>query len=211
MFMRHNMAGPSGCWWFRVFILLNAIENRLQPRRAGWMAAVGLGMLCLLTAGSAQALTVVPRDFSELVRDAELIIVGTVTGAHSAWSADGQAITTTVSLDELEVIKGEVPSVPYDLVLPGGVVGDTAQSYPGMPELTSGGRYVLFVRGNRRELIPLVGAYQGLYRVLTDPDGQQRVLRADRGDGLVVRALVLPGQPTLEEFSRRIRAELSAP
>ncbi len=211
MSVRHDMTGPYGCLWFRVFILLNSIENRTRLGRAGWAPAVGLGMLCLLMAGSAQALTVVPRDFSELVRDAELIIVGTVTGAHSAWSANGQAITTTVNLDALEVIKGEVPSVPYELVLPGGVVGDTAQSYPGMPELTSGGRYVLFVRGNRRELIPLVGAYQGLYRVLTDPDGQQRVLRADRGDSPVVRALVLPGQPTLEEFTRGIREELSAP
>ena len=190
--------------------MLKVIKNWTRLRRAG-AAAGGLWVLCLLMSGSAYALTVVPRDFPELVRQAELIIIGTVTGAHSAWSADRGTISTTVSLDELEVIKGEVPSVPYELNLPGGVVGDTAQTYPGMPTLTPGGRYVLFVRGNRRELIPLVGAYQGLYRVLTDPDGQQRVLRADQGDSLVVRALVLPGQPTLEEFTDRIRAELSAP
>ncbi len=192
--------------------MVKVINNMVRARRSGAAAvAGGVWMLCLLMSGAAQALSVVPRPFPELVREAELIIVGTVSDAHSAWSADRQTISTTVSLADLEVIKGEVPSVPYELSLPGGVVGDTAQTYPGMPELTPGGRYVLFVRGNRRELIPLVGAYQGLYRVLADPDGQQRVLRADQGDNLVVRALVLPGQPTLEEFTRGIREELSAP
>lgn len=196
---------------FEAIILLERIKNFVQLRQRRSARAAGFWLLCLLLPGTAQALTVVPRDFSELIGEAELIIVGTVTGARSAWSADGRTITTTVSLGELEVIKGEVPSVPYELILPGGVVGDTAQSYPGMPELSSGGRYVLFVRGNRRELIPLVGAYQGLYQVLTDPDGEQRVLRADRGDSLVVRALVLPGQPTLRQFTDRIREQLSAP
>ncbi len=197
---------PKAAW---IYILLKIIENIFQSRRSDALA--GLCVLSLLASSPVQALTVVPRTFPELVQQAELIIVGTVAGARSAWSADGQTISTTVSLDDLEVLKGEVPSVPYELLLPGGVVGDTAQTYPGMPELVQGGRYVLFVRGNRHELIPLVGTYQGLYRVLTDGDGQSRVLRADRRDTLVVRALTLPTQPTLEEFTDRIREELSAP
>lgn len=199
---------PKAAW---IYILLKIAENIFQSRRAAALA--GAWILSLLMASPAQALTVVPRTFPELVRQAELIVVGTVSGARSAWSADGQTISTTVSLDDLEVLKGEVPSVPYELLLPGGVVDDTAQTYPGMPELIQGGRYVLFVRGNRHTLIPLVGAYQGLYRVLTDSDGQQRVLRADRRDTPVVRALALPAQPTLQEFTDRIRGELepSAP
>jgi hypothetical protein len=100
--------------------------------------------------------------------------------------------------------------VPYKLRLAGGVVGDTAQTYPGMPRLVMGGRYVLFVRGNLREFFPLVGAYQGLYRVLTDPDGERRVLRADQAISPVVRALMLPAQPTLEEFMARIRDQMTA-
>ncbi|MGE0371249.1 MAG: hypothetical protein AB7Q01_05085 [Gammaproteobacteria bacterium] len=182
---------------------------RIQSYRRVAGGACALISLLLAAAG-AQALTVVPRAFPELVQQAELIVVGTVDGARSAWSADGRTISTTVNLVDLELIKGEVPSVPYELILPGGIVGDTAQTYPGMPQLVAGGRYVLFVRGNRSELIPLVGAYQGLYRVLADPDGQQRVLRADRRDSLVVRALVLPSQPTLEEFTARIREQMLA-
>jgi hypothetical protein len=164
----------------------------------------------MLLSATAQALTAVSRPFPELVREAEVIVVGTVAVMESAWSADRETIQTTVSLVDLDLIKGEIPAIPYQLRLAGGVVGDTAQTYPGMPRLVTGGRYVLFVRGNLREFFPLVGAYQGLYRVLTEPDGAQRVLRADRGDGLVVRALTLPAQPTLEEFTARIRDEMRA-
>lgn len=191
-------------------ILLKAVQNMNQIQTFRRVAGGMLALITLLPAAGAQALTVVQRAFPELVRQAELIVVGTVDGARSAWSADARTISTTVSLIDLELIKGEVPSVPFELILPGGIVGDTAQTYPGMPQLVKGGRYVLFVRGNRSELIPLVGAYQGLYRVLTDPDGQQRVLRADRRDSLVVRALVLPSQPTLEEFTARIREQIPA-
>lgn len=166
------------------------------------------GLLLLLLSAGAQALTVVPRSFAELVQQAEVIVVGTVAATASAWSDGHETIQTTVSLVDLELLKGEVPAVPFELRLPGGVVGDTAQTYPGMPQLVTGARYVLFVRGNRRELIPLVGAYQGLYRVLGDSDGQTRVLRADQADNPVVRALSLPGQPTLEEFTARIRTQL---
>jgi hypothetical protein len=176
---------------------------------------MGMGVcaaaLLMLLSSVAQALTAMPRPFAELVREAEVIVVGTVAGLESDWSADRETIHTTVSLVDLELIKGEVPSVPYELRLAGGVIGDTAQTYPGMPRLVAGGRYLLFVRGNLREFFPLVGAYQGLYRVLTDPDGVQRVLRADRGDSPVVRALTLPAQPTLEEFTARIREEMRTP
>jgi len=174
---------------------------------AGWYAL----LLGVLLGANAQALTVTSRPFPELVREAEVIVVGTVAGLESAWSADRETIQTTVSLTDLELIKGEIPAVPYQLRLVGGVVGDTAQTYPGMPRLVAGGRYVLFVRGNLREFFPLVGAYQGLYRVLTDADGQQRVLRADRHDSPVVRAITLPAQPTLEEFTARIRDQMRAP
>jgi hypothetical protein len=108
------------------------------------------------------------------------------------------------------VIKGAVPAMPYELRLPGGVVGTTAQKYPGMPALEQGGRYVLFVHGQESEFFPLVGAYQGLYRVLADADGRQRVLRADQRDTPVVRALTLPAQPTLEEFIARVRDQMNA-
>lgn len=190
-------------------ILLNRLEKSVR-RRAPARGVMGWGaaLLLMLLSTAAQALTAVSRPFPELVQEAEVIVVGTVAGVTSAWSADRATIHTTVSLVDLDLIKGEIPAVPYELRLAGGVVGDTAQTYPGMPRLVAGGRYVLFVRGNLREFFPLVGAYQGLYRVLTDPDGEQRVLRADQGDSPVVRALMLPAQPTLEEFTARIREEI---
>lgn len=180
---------------------------RVRPPRC--IAAL-CGLWLALLSAAAPALTAVPRPFPELVQQADLIVVGTVAALDSAWSADHALIYTTARLVDLEVIKGAVPAVPYELRLPGGVVGTTAQKYPGTPSLVQGGRYVLFVRGQTSEFFPLVGAYQGLYRVLTDTDGQQRVLRADQRDTPVVRALTLPAQPTLEEFVARVREQMNA-
>jgi hypothetical protein len=180
---------------------------RLRPPRC---VAALCGLWLALLSAAAPALTAVSRPFPELVQQAELIVIGTVAALDSAWSADHALIYTTARLVDLEVIKGAVPTVPYELRLPGGVVGTTAQKYPGMPPLKQGERYVLFVRGETSEFFPLVGAYQGLYRVLTDTDGQQRVLRADQRDTPVVRALTLPAQPTLDEFVARVRDQMNA-
>jgi hypothetical protein len=179
------------------------------PRPARGIAAL-CGLWFALLSAAAPALTAVPRPFPELVQQADLIVVGTVAALDSDWSADHTLIYTTVRLGDLQVIKGAVPAVPYELRLPGGVVGTTAQKYPGMPALERGERYVLFVRGQTTEFFPLVGAYQGLYRVLTDSDGQQRVLRADQRDTAVTRALTLPAQPTLDEFVTRVRDQMKS-
>ena len=165
--------------------------------------------LALAISPAGQALTVQTRTFPELVQRADTIVVASVAGLRSAWSADGQVIYTFVSLTDLDVLKGDVPAATFELRMPGGMMGDQAQVYPGMPNLELGQRYVLFIQGNLRDFFPLVGINQGLYQVIRDMAGQQRVQRADhRLDNMT--SGVTAQLPTLGEFTTRIRNQLSS-
>lgn len=175
------------------------------------IACLSLALLLLAGTLPARALSVVTYSFGELLREADVIAVGTARHARSAWDATGQVIHTYVELTDLDVLKGDVPAAAFELRVPGGVVGDTAQSYPGMPRLEPGQRYVLFLRGDTRVFIPFVGAHQGVYRVLRDADGQERVVRIDRRDKPLVKGVASPAAPTLDAFVRAIRDGLAHP
>jgi hypothetical protein len=165
-----------------------------------------LSLVLLVFAASAQALTVSAYSFEQLVERSDVIVVGTVRDISSSWDASGQTIYTHASLDELEVIKGDVPAAVYELQVPGGVVGGAAQVYPGVPRLAVGARYVLFIRGDRQTFIPFVGAYQGVYSVLR-AGGEERVYRYDQqpSPNALSGVLTAPQAPSLDEFVSRIR------
>lgn len=162
-------------------------------------------IICFMFASPGHALTVPTYGFDEVIERAELIVIGTVRETHSAWDASGQTIFTRALLDELELLKGEVPASVYELEVPGGVVGDAAQVYPGIPVLRRGERYVLFIRGDRQHFIPFVGAYQGVYSVLRS-GGEEHVFRYDQPPepASAIGAQTAPDAPTLDEFVRRI-------
>ena len=118
-------------------------------------------------------------------------------------------IYTFVLLTDLDVLKGDVPAANFELRMPGGVIGDRAQLYPGMPIMQQGQRYVLFIRGQQRDFFPLVGVYQGLYRVFSDEHNQQRVIRADQHPEDIISGVKIE-MPTLNVFTTRIRTQLSS-
>ncbi len=167
-------------------------------------ACLLLGLLLFASPG--QALTVRSYSFEQLVEQSEVIVIATVRDTRGAWDASGQTIYTYATLDELEVLKGDVPAAVFELQVPGGVVGDAAQVYPGIPVLTAGSRYVLFIRGDQQIFIPFVGAYQGVYSIL-QKGGEERVYRYDQQPGADALSGVLTAHPapTLDEFVSRIR------
>lgn len=154
------------------------------------------------------ALSVTPRSFDEVVALADLVIVGTVYTQQSHFDTPDQAhISTYVTLRNLEVVKGTLDEAQYTLRIAGGVVGDRAEAYPGLPQLVTGQRYVLFVRGNHRDLFPVVGIHQGVYRVVKDGAGREVVLPL-HGDAQQTASQISLTSETLEFFIKRVRARL---
>ena len=142
---------PRSVYWARVF----------------WPLAFSL-LLLPLPVG---ATTVLSLSFASLVQEAEVIAVGTVTAIETAWDGDNNVPHTFVTFSNLEVLKGEAAQTELTLRFLGGPTptGDIMQ-IAGVPQFTQGERSVIFCVGNHHQAVPLVGLWQGVYRVVFDTE-----------------------------------------
>ncbi len=147
--------------------------NHLQTTIASTIVAIAL----LLGSSYARALTSSEYSFDEQVQQSDLILVGTVNQINSFWGEGRGADTifSTIQLTDLELIKGNQPDAEYSLRVIGGIIGDQAQVYPGLPQFVSGQRYLLFIKGNNRSMFPIIGAGQGFYQVQWDAEQQRQI------------------------------------
>lgn len=184
------------------------MNHRIRIRRCCRALGTGLLLAASLIATAAHALSVVPRSFDELVALADLVVVGTVAAQQSRDDDAGRGISTYITLADLEVVKGTLSEPRYTLRVAGGRVGGRAQVYTGLPQLRTGERYVLFVRGNLRELFPVVGVQQGVFRVLRDGAGRERVLPFASEEHGAAASIADPHSESLDGFLQRVREQL---
>jgi hypothetical protein len=192
------------------------MNNHSPSRRAGrkrlWIS--WLAIIALVSQIPAYGLSVIPRTFEELVQRADLVLVGTVREVRSNFAHGGldqNTIISDVSFYDLRLVKGQVAGSEYVLQVPGGVVGRFAQNYPGIPSFQTGQRYLVFIRGNRRDFFPVVGINQGVFRIVANDRGQQVVVRDDRIGHAGRRTLSTMRQtaPTLDAFIQKIQDRLA--
>ena len=131
-----------------------------------------------LLSPNASALTATEVSFDQQVKQADLILVGTVNQISSFWGQGRGAgtIFSTIQLTSLEQIKGQHPDGDYSLRVTGGIIGDQAQIYPGLPQFIHGQRYLLFIKGNNSSMFPIIGVNQGFYRVQWDAQQQRQIV-----------------------------------
>lgn len=145
----------------------------LRKRSWGFLRKPGIFVLavgvCAVVATTAQA-TIVPLiGLDQMITEAELIVEGTVVDVTSRWSADKTTIYTDVTLDDLQVVHGHVAGPTVTLRFKGGEVDGYRITVEGSPSFHPGEREVLFIRGNDRAVSPVVGFFQGRFKVI---DGQ---------------------------------------
>lgn len=150
-----------------------------------WLAA---GALLTLLPLAARATTVIAPSFDRMVDSSDYIVRATVKSVTSEWRDNpdkpGQRyIGSRVALEVLEVVKGTPPS-PLVLDVVGGKVGDKELTIGGMPKFVVGEEDILFIKGNGRQIVPLVGMMHGKYAVRRDKrTGRDEVFRHN-GDPL---------------------------
>ena len=182
--------------------------------RSGALAALLLAPL------PAAAMTVVDRDFADLVDRAEQIVVGTVAAVENGENERGGPMTF-VTFDELTILKGDVEP-PFVLQLHGGTARDgVVMHVPDLPSFRVGERAVLFVRGNGQDFCPLVVIWQGRFEVRHDAERGIEVV--ERHDGTVVTGMsagriesaqrrAADTRPlSLDEFADLVREEMAHP
>lgn len=150
------------------------------PPPPRWLALLALPVLILC----ARATTVIAPSFDRLVDNSEYIVRATVKSVTSEWrdipdQPGSRYIASRVELDVGEVIKGSPPS-PLVLEVAGGKVGDRELTIDGAPRFVVGQETIVFVKGNGRQVIPLVGMMHGKYDVRKNKKtGREEVLRSD--------------------------------
>ena len=163
--------------------------------------------LIVVAAISADATTIVPAEFSDMVSGSHAIVHGTVVDVESRTTGDRRAIETVVTLAIADALKG--PAATHVVFrVPGGTVGRYRRVMVGAPVFADGDEVVLFLRGRAPAMPMPFGLSQGVYRVnrtssrtlVTSvmPSQPGRVVRGDRGRR----------PQTLEAFARDVRAAM---
>ena len=78
----------------------------------------------------------------------------------------GATIYTYVTLDDLQLVHGDVAGDSVTLQFEGGRVGDDVVTVVGSPAFEVGAREFLFVRNNGAAVSPVVGFFQGRFKVV---------------------------------------------
>ena len=140
-------------------------------------AIVGLAFASLfLAAAPGWTTTVLEQSFPDLVQKAETIVVGTVSAIATDWDAATETPYTLVTVTDLDIRKGPARETLTVRLLGGPDPDGTTLQVAGMPSFHLGDRVVLFLAGNDHYAVPLVGLWQGMYRVVYDPNRDADVL-----------------------------------
>jgi len=188
-------------------------------------AAVIAGSMTFLAA--AQATTVSPTSFTEMVSQADVIVTGQVQSQRCEWRGTGseRRIVTIVTLEVQAAHKG-APPARLELQFLGGTVGDTTLEVSGVPQFKIGEKSILFVEKNGKKFCPLAGIYHGKLTIEREAGtGREILVRHNRqpltdvreigaDDGTMARAAGADGtrQPlSVGAFVGRIGQELGKP
>lgn len=145
-----------------------------------WKSRLLLSLLLAATV-HVHALTVTPIDVATQVDRAELIFVGTVLDVQSVPVKDGSYAYTYVTFDVEETLKGAANAPTLTLRFDGGATAEYVYEIPGAPTFTEGGRHVLFVERNERNMIPLTGGPQGKLNLVAHPVTQDLIAVDEAG------------------------------
>jgi hypothetical protein len=162
------------------------------------MRVRGLAAAILLFPVLALAAVAAPVTVEQLARRSDVVLRARVRTLESTWSGDHKRIETRAVLDPIDVWRGAVPG-PVVVIVPGGVVGDLAQSVSGAPAFSPGEEVVVFLE--KDALAPRRATAQ--FRVSGMAQGK---LKIDPGGATATPALenIAFVEKSLPEGERRI-------
>jgi hypothetical protein len=159
-------------------------------------------LLILLTISSSYATTVERLGLEDLVKKARRIVVGTVTGTRTYWSADGKFILTDYTIEVDESIKGQATR-RIAVTTIGGKIGDLELHVSGMPVFHQGEAAVVFIEQSGAYQT-VVGLGQGKF-TLDRGEVRNRLVGLSFSDGRPGNPLQMP----LATFKAQIRTFLN--
>jgi hypothetical protein len=113
-------------------------------------------------------------SFDQIVQRADLIFLGKVLSQQSRYGTQGGMILTDVYFSVEEIIYQRETSYRFagnriTLTFAGGRMKEETIYVSDVPSLQTGGRYLLFTKMDGKSYAsPIIGAYQGLFRIIQD-------------------------------------------
>jgi hypothetical protein len=148
-------------------------------------------LLCLvavLCVGTAGATTLVKMEFADLAREADRVVIGTVTHTEGIYDASGSFIHTLVNVDVKRYVTGTGPA---SLVIqtPGGQIGDEGMVAHGAATFEVGETALIFLTSWEDGTPKVLGYVQGKSTVQQTSFGEAR-LKGGVAGGRSLRAVV---------------------
>jgi hypothetical protein len=124
-------------------------------------------------------------SLNELVEKADQIFVGKVTEINSFWDTRHEKIWTTVSFSVIQTIKGKSAENITVKLLGGQIKEENIESkVDGMPEFKIGEEGLIFLKDQPGLYCPIVGWYQGQFKIQKDTETGQYIV--DDNEGQVI-------------------------
>lgn len=165
-------------------------------------------MTMLLAAALLEATTLEKLSLDEMVAKSTAIARGRIS--RSGVRQHGAIFYSHYTLHVTEQYKG-APVRQIDVVLPGGAIGTTQQTFSGVPALPADAEVVLFLWTSKSGLTHVIGLSQGILQVSKDAAGQTVFSREAILEGMVEgrtgRAATDNGMRfTANEFAMRVKS-----
>lgn len=150
-----------------------------MPRLFHFAASLALsGYLACWVCPGASAATLEQLSIARMSQSATAIVRARI--ADSSASVTSATIYTHYKLQVKEVWKGVAAD---EVMLPGGLADGNRQSFPGVPELSVGSEYVLFLwKSSSTGITHVLGLTQGLFNVSQQSDGSVIAWRPKIGE-----------------------------
>ncbi len=172
------------------------MNHSLEPQRGNPIAAALRTLAhslayaaCLLAAPPVWATTILGMDIDKVAADAEFVFEGEVINSETRQDSNSGIISTYVTFQINDVIKGDYSGDSVELKFMGGVFNGEIVQVSGMriPQMSEQGIY--FVESMSRDLVnPLIGWSQGHF-IIVDDNGIRRISTADKQPVLEVEAV----------------------
>lgn len=145
---------------------------------------IGARVLAVVAAAAAcaHAATLERLSVEEMIEKSTAIVRGRAGQSRS--TPAGTLIYTLTSFRVLEQWKGE-PAGELEIALPGGEAGGLRQRFDGVPRLTPGREYVVFLWRGSSGRWQITGLSQGLLEVVREGEQPPRAVRRPSGNLLI--------------------------
>jgi hypothetical protein len=156
-------------------------------------------LLMLTVLATAQAATLERMSLDEVIGKSTAIVRGRVAGSYVA--QHGQVIYTHYTIAVTERLKGlengqGVAGGQADVVVAGGTIGRTTQTFPGSPSLVTGQEYVFCLWKGKSGLTHVMGLSQGLFDVKTDASSGEVTISRGATDSVMLDGAT--GRPVMD-------------